>query len=140
MTQNEASVKSTLSAKLKQQLPSSVHFRHEDVLTSGTPDSSISWNGRTTWWETKYARPAFKSRGIQELMLKRLARESRAFYVIFCDFDATKSVAIVDPAEFEPWKVPQLVRVHDVPAIVRFDGFDYNRIIDFIRRVHSDLE
>jgi len=72
MKKNEKTLQAQLAKALRQAMPGSVVFRHEDVMTAGIPDISVTWHGRTFWLELK----AFggKTRGIQALTIGRLGR------------------------------------------------------------------
>lgn len=79
----EATLKSALVKELRTSCPFAVVLRHEDKITSGIPDMSFTDGGSTSWWEAKLANPGFKSKGIQELMMLRLGRRGKAFYIIW---------------------------------------------------------
>jgi hypothetical protein len=57
--------------------------RHEDKITSGIPDVSVTTLGRTVWLEVKHANPSFTSRGVQELKMKKLALTGLSAYVVY---------------------------------------------------------
>jgi hypothetical protein len=97
----EAILKAALVAHLRKNLPGFVIIRHEDRLTSGVPDISVSGNGRTTWWEVKLA-PGFKSKGIQKLTLLKLSLSGYARYIIY---DKSGSVYIVQPKDLDCWDI-----------------------------------
>ena len=81
---NEASLKQALVALMRAELAPFVIFRHEDRITSGIPDISVTGNRHTSWWEVKFANPDFKCPGIQELTALRLAAAGHAcFFVIY---------------------------------------------------------
>lgn len=60
-------------------MPGATTFRHEDKITGGIPDISVSLNRRTVWLETKDQE--LKTTGLQYENLKRL----KGFYIIFID-------------------------------------------------------
>lgn len=68
----EKSLQSSLAQALRQAMPGSVVFRHEDVMTAGIPDISVTWRGRTLWLELKLS--SGQTRGIQALTITRLGR------------------------------------------------------------------
>lgn len=69
---------------LREELYGSVVFKHADSLTAGIPDISVTFQGRTTWIETKVARPRVKDREIQRLRLKQLwLAGQNAYYVVY---------------------------------------------------------
>lgn len=80
---SETKLKAALVETIRARIPSAIVFRHEDKLTHGIPDISITGYKKTIWIEAKFANPGFKSRGIQELTMRRLARAGYAFYVVW---------------------------------------------------------
>ena len=50
---NESQFKAAVCKSIRKQLPGAVVFRHEDRLTAGIPDISVTWHGRTVWLEAK---------------------------------------------------------------------------------------
>jgi|SRR6185436_505840 len=126
---DESTPRSALMRMIKLALPHFVALRHEDVRTRGIPDLSLTGLGRTTWWECKHATPDFKSQGIQELTMLRLAAAGYARYIIWREEadGSDKQTLIVHPehlATLTPeawcagydhrWMVEQLARAHDV--------------------------
>lgn len=126
---NERILKAALMKELRSSLPHFVAIRHEDKLTSGIPDISVSGNKKTTWIEVKYGDPSFASKGIQELTLSRLSRAAHdAFYVVFIlDKLKDKWTYIVAPQDIG--KKPS-----DWPLFSR--GFDHAFIIEYIKEKH----
>lgn len=120
----EASIRATFVAKAKAQLPGFVILRHEDKIASGIPDMSVTGNGRTTWIETKFARPRLTSTGIQELMLTRLAAAGSAYYLIWEEKDLRRTL-IVRPKHLQALTPEE-----------EFFGFDHDSVIDWLRRLH----
>lgn len=123
---NEAVLKSNLVAEMRTKLSGAVVIRHEDHFTAGIPDISITWYGRTTWLEVKHVRPRMKSRGIQELTMRRLEGAGYAKYVIYDDRD-TKRVGIVRPRDIVEWET----------KAQWFPKFDHNAIVEHIRKSHQ---
>ena len=124
---NESTCKTVLMKKLRAEFPHAVCFRHEDRMTHGIPDLSVTMDKRTSWWEVKYATPRFESPGIQELTLKRLGKTGYAYYIIFEDVPTGKTTYIVDPNDLATYR--------ETAWTVK--GFDYNAVVTFIARIHG---
>lgn len=77
----EASVARSLIKALKVEMPGSVVIKHADQFTSGIPDLSVTWSGRTVWLELKVT--PVKSKGIQHLTACRLAAAGLCRYVVY---------------------------------------------------------
>ena len=93
---NEDGLTTALLRELRQRCPRLEVLRHRDI-TAGIPDFSITGYGRTTWWELKHARPAFKSRGIQRLTCRRLAAGGVCLYIIYHQYDGGWTMMIAHP-------------------------------------------
>lgn len=123
MKENDLSTK--LAARMRTDIRNSVVFKHADSFTHGIPDISLTANGRSSWWEVKFADPKFNSTGIQELNCLRLAKISICYYVIYDQsFDRT---LIVHPFQFKEW------RTHHVASV---SGFDHAFVADYARKRH----
>ena len=124
---NEAALVGRLLKKLRTSYPKAVVIKHADRITSGIPDISISWHGKTTWLEVKFANPNIIDRGIQRLMLKTLEREGSAFYVIYDNL--RNRTLIVLPQHIDRWE--------DDGAYRDADGFDHDLVVKLIKETHS---
>ena len=129
----ETALKLELAKRLKEEFSATTYrtsfvvFRHEDRRTYGIPDTSVTGLGKTTWWEVKHATPKIDGREIQNLTCRRLARAGYCRYIVFQELDAdNKLTLIVHPDNTE-----------SMIAEAWTSGFDYNFIIDFIKRVHQ---
>jgi len=78
---NEATLKSALVHLGRQTLPGHVLLRHEDKMTAGIPDISVTGHGRTLWIEVKFG--VITGRGIQAMTMERLAQYGMAVYVVY---------------------------------------------------------
>lgn len=106
---NEASLKGDLVRELRASLPGAVVLRHEDKITSGIPDISVTLGRVTTWLEVKLAAPSFSSKGIQALTCRRLARQGSCLYVIYGPGEQT---TVCHPEHLERWeRLPSRVAV-----------------------------
>lgn len=96
MPLNEAEVSQRIRKALVEAFPGIVVFKHNDHVTGGVPDFSVTWSGRTIWIEVKYITRGLISNGLQRRTMERLSRHGHAYYVIY---DATMDVTyIVSPA------------------------------------------
>lgn len=132
---NEAKLKSELMAVLRPHIPGAVCLRHEDKLTSGIPDISVTWGNRTSWWEVKYADPRLESKGIQDVTMMKLAGAGTANYIIYYEFHDLQRVIIAEP---------RMVisntgeRVNDwMTHAISASGFDHKWVAGHIRGVHE---
>lgn len=134
---SDATTESKLKAKLMRTIlkdwPAAVAFRHEDRIRSGVPDISVSANLFTSWWEAKYANPVIRSRGIQDLTMRRLERAGVGYYVVYYNRHDTKRTCIVESHV-----------LHDIMDLQRWrtdclwtEGFDHTFVLAFMRRIHD---
>jgi len=127
MTFNESVLKSKMMIAIKLGLPGFIAFRHEDVRSVGIPDLSLTGNGRTSWWEAKYDDDdGFKSTGIQELTMCRLARHGHARYIVWENKKNIRRTLIVHPTNIGTC-VPE----------VFCRGFDMSWLIDYMQNTHG---
>lgn len=123
----EAPLKAALVRELRKTLPrAAVVFRHEDRITAGIPDISVTWNGRTTWLEIKYANPGLKSRGIQDLTLLRLAAAGVARYVVYREQKGEKRTGVIHPNEYG----------RDLDGAWT-DGFHHGFVVEVLKGLHT---
>lgn len=94
---NEGTLKNQLVKRLEDDMPGAVVLRHEELFRSGIPDMSVTWNGKTTWWEAKLADPNPRGKGIQKLTASRLAEQGRCYYIIWVASPGPKRTLIVEP-------------------------------------------
>ena len=107
-----------------------VVYKHSDI-TSGIPDVSTSFNGKTSWWEFKLAEgPKIKhANDLQHLNMRRLAVASTSWYVIWEEIGLKKRTLLCEPRH---------VGANGYYAAYEsVDGWDHKPIIDWIRRVHG---
>lgn len=124
---DETQLKADLAAHIRINLRKCVVFSHGDRSSYGIPDLSVTYGGKTTWLELKYADPDFKSHGQQELNMKRLAHVGSAYYVIYETKGKENSVRLVHPDNFATWS-------SNLPVA----GFNHNWIMEKIREIHND--
>jgi hypothetical protein len=115
--------------ELRRQAPSFIVLKHADRFTHGVPDVSISGHRSTSWWEFKHADPDFKSPGVQELTMLRLANATqRAWYVIY--YEVNRQVFIITPEELKKWPHSPYVR--------RIEGFNHRDVASNIINLHLE--
>jgi len=120
--------KAELTQLLRSELLRFVVFRHEDKTTYGVPDTSVTGNGKTSWWEIKLANPDFKSHGQQELNMRRLANIGHfARYIIYEEIKGKRLTYIVHPKDFGEWREN---------AELILDGWDHRNVVAYIAEVH----
>lgn len=95
---NEIKLTPKLVKYLTSHLPSRYVVRkHADYATSGDPDISITGDGKTTWWEVKYANPKVKwANELQRVKCVKLAEAGYCRLIVFCGKDEG-STHIVHP-------------------------------------------
>jgi hypothetical protein len=124
---SETTHTSKLVEVLRRGIPYGTTFKHADRFTHGVPDISHTAFGFTSWWEVKLADPTFDCPGIQELTLKRLAKNSFHARVIIFREDP-KGTFIVHPDHIHEW---DSVWEHYFP------GYAYVNIYEIIKYIHA---
>jgi len=98
---NEASLKHTLKLAILREMPNVVVIRHEDQMSGGIPDLSLTMRGadptrscRVVWTEVKYQRPG---RRVTETPLQRvmLMKLNGALVTYALDSKGRRSVTIL---------------------------------------------
>lgn len=123
---NEATVKAGFVALVRGELPTAVVYRHEDRFSAGVPDISVSWNGRTSWWEVKWAHPGFECGKVQHIMMLRLEKVTIARYLIYANIRGEKTTHVVLPSESERWRDSVLA-----------PGFDHKTVLTQLKALHG---
>ena len=136
---NEKTLVSALIEILERELLGAVVFNHADRMTAGIPDVSVTWNGWTSWLEAKYANPSFEVKGIQKLMMGRLAAQGLAWFIIYEHVTENRTL-IVHPQYIvhhrkSTLKVPLLELPNNFPSA---DGFNHQSVVDFLKKVIGD--
>ena len=129
---NEKTLVSDLVPTLREELLGAVVFNHADLMTSGIPDVSVTWNGWTSWLEVKYANPNFEVTGIQKLTMGRLAAQGLAWFIVY--EQKPHRTLIVHPQYIIAGRKGILKLPDDFPSA---DGFDHQSVVDFLRRVQK---
>ena len=107
----EATVRRDLMRQLQIQLPAATLIRYEDRFSKGIPDLSVSYNGKTSFWEIKYADPDCSTSNVQHYLCTRLAHSGfHCRYLIFQRGIARpthprpRQIRVVKPENFEQWE------------------------------------
>lgn len=122
-------LKGKLVEQIKLIVPGFVILAHQDLVTGGIPDLSLSGYGRTTWWEVKHSVDRkFDTKGIQELTCLRLAAASYCRYIIYVEKNGLKQTLIIHPRN--------LKTLDPEDSCI---GFDHKWVVNFMRGVHNAL-
>ena len=119
----ESKLTTALLRELRAALLGAVVLKHNERSLSGVPDFSVTWNGRTSWWEVKYGSRII-SKGIQELTALRLAAAGQCRYIWFQERRGIRLTLILHPKRLD---VPESWCV----------GFDMKWLAEQIRKVHQ---
>ncbi len=118
VTKEEKRIQAELALECRSSLPASfVIERPEDRITSGASDMIVTGNKICSRWELKHATPDFKTKGIQELTMLRLAKAGFAWYIVYWQKNDLKMTFIVEPR--------LIGKNPDDWMDNRFEGFDH---------------
>lgn len=131
--QEERKLTGQLMERFKLLPRSFVVERHEQKITHGTPDICITGNWVTSRWEVKHATPNFKTKGIQELTMNRIALAGYAQYVVYWQKpNLGKRTYIVHPRDIG--KDPESEWKDFI------EGFDHDFVLNRVKDVHFNAE
>ena len=118
----ESSLQTACLKLLRAQLVGSVIIKHADARTSGAPDASVTWLGKTSWWEFKHG-PSIKwAHGLQQLTCRRLAAAGECWVVLYEERQGQRQTVILTPdGDIQSYE----------------SGFSHQLVIDFIRQRHE---
>lgn len=124
----ERNINGVLVKILRNNLSGFVMERFEDKVTSGIPDMAVTGNKITSRWEVKLATPKFKTKGIQELTMLRLAKAGYAWYIIYYEWQGVKRTYIVSPKDIG----------NDIQTWTDFaEGFNHEWVLERVKQVHG---
>lgn len=127
---NEAELKSKFVKLARKELVGSVIIRHEDKITSGVPDISLTWDQRrTAWLEGKYARePLITGKKLQVIFGQKLEHQGFARFIVWEDFgNDVLRTCIVKPS--------QIARDRTYAVEEYAIGIDHQFLVEYLRRV-----
>lgn len=121
----EATIKGELSKRFKAAFPQFVVLRPEDRFTSGIPDFILFGNAHTSFLEIKFTTNGkFKYTKLQELMLRKLANQGFATYLVVFELCVgVKQTRLLMNG------MPQYEHV--------LPGFDYDYLVETIGVIHG---
>ena len=126
----EKPLKAELCAHLRRVLPFSEVYRVEDQSLVGMPDIIVNWRRCSTWVEGKVANPVVRTKHrVQTVMMDRLTRASRAFYVIWGVKAGELRTFIVEP-------IVILERRFSL-ELPHVKGIDHDFVAERIRETHQ---
>jgi hypothetical protein len=110
-------------------------LNHQDVRSSGHPDSTLSGYIKTSWWEFKHATPTFTTYKLQELTCARLDNRSFCRYIIFKETHDSSMILVVRPSQI----LGKKGRLDDVAAESCVNGFDFDWLASIVHRAHKPI-
>ena len=124
-------MKGELAKFFRDFLPQYVSNRLEDRFTHGVPDFPVTGGSKrvTVWLEVKHANPKFQCRGVQELMMLRLAKAGYAAFVVYYEDEGIRRTYIVDPKDIG--KAPEEWTVFS-------EGFNHRFVAEYVVKVSND--
>ena len=136
VSKRESELKSDLMKELHRQCP---HFVVQLFASAGSPDRSITGEGRTTHWEFKHGTPDFESPGLQELTCSRIDLQGHCRYVIWQETRLIQRTLIVRPRVLLARS--QAIREGAEPtwslqSELSCVGFDHRWLVGEIRKAH----
>lgn len=123
----ESKHKAALMLEIRKQFPQWVSFRHEDTMTGGIPDISLTGRGKTTWWEAKHGTPNFDSDDLQELTALRLAGSGFCRYIIWKE------------QEYREGRMTLIVHPKNIKTLIPeacWLGFNHLEVVEYMRKIH----
>lgn len=124
----EATITSDFVLALAKEMPGSHTFKHFDLATSGVPDLSHTWGGRTAWLELKFSTPGVEAevQPMQVINMPRLAKAGLALWVhfrILPDDEQTRVIQFIDGSA----DLRATVHSHVIRGFKYHDGAKYVR-------------
>jgi len=120
---NEASLSRDLVETLGAYLQGSVVFKHNEQVTGGLPDLSVTFRGSTVWLEVKFiVCGEIIDRDLQWITARKLAKHGKCFYVLYVMDEGAKSIWIVAPKDLDEWanKRVKYIDGHDHMGVAKF--------------------
>jgi len=133
----ESDLKEDLMKEVRRHLKDSISFRHEDKMTHGIPDISVT-RKRTIWLEAKLLKPHLLYRGVQDINMLKLSAYGDAWYVIYAYPKDPMTIICHPHVVHEAYRRKLDGRElweHLTKDQAFVHGFDHMHVIEFIRRV-----
>lgn len=130
----------TLKEKTVQQcrivMPMCKTIKHQNMFGAGVPDVSLTWHGRTSWWEFKVAwegrEPSYRNQ--QRMVCLELAGAGVCYYVIFTVSKTLKPDIILQTAIVHPRNVVKGTWPYE--PVIRWPGICHREVAEFMRTKH----
>lgn len=126
----ESELKSSFFNELARRAP---HAVVQGFTTAGSPDRSITLNGRTSHWEFKHGTPEFDSPGLQLLICRRLEVQGHCRYIIWQE---TSDGAAPRTLIVRPHVVKDRADWHVSPEAWHV-GFDHRWLVTQVLAAHN---
>ena len=135
MTENQ--LLSSCLKLLRSQLPGAVIIKHADPMTSGVPDVSITWLGKTSWWEFKAGAKIKWANELQQLTCRRLAAAGSCRVVFYEESPYYDRVQVGKKTTAAGTYKRTCICTPDEEVIAFATGFDHRFVMDVVRGVHD---
>lgn len=128
----EGSFTGKLLAQYRAQNPRAIVYKVADRMTLGIPDTVITLDGYTSWWEMKVVRTEKDwnlkglGKGIQHNACMKLAKEGVCWYVVFVDQSYDKRILLVEPRD-----------IHIASPIHEVEGHNYKEFAKYMVLEHT---
>lgn len=105
MAKIEGDFTAKLLKEFRKKIPHAIVFKIADRITYGIPDTVVTFDGYTSWWEMKVIRDkdGFNlkglGKGIQWNNCLKLSKEGTCFYIVFVDRTNDKRILLVHPQD-----------------------------------------
>ena len=118
----ESRLQSACLKLLRAELRGAVILKHSERFSSGVPDVSITWQGKTSFWEFKYGPRLVWANGLQKLTCRRLAIAGTCYVVSYYTASNHPRTCIGAP---------------DDPYARQAEGFNHRFVVDFVKKLHA---
>lgn len=152
MRETKADDKASAAIKLECRGPLRI-FKHNDRGTKGMPDTSVNWNGHTSWLEYKmltgHENVHNELHGLQLIELIRLENAMfRAWVVAYRNATRTLEACLdiyrptallhgAQPIAKEPSNYENLLINLRDHGVARFPGFNHGAVAQLIKQTHT---
>lgn len=123
MTESQLTAK--LVAHVRKHRPHAVVFKHNDRITAGIPDLSVTVNERTTWLEAK-TEMNWPPTKLQRRTMLRLRDVGLAFYLYFYKTHNRWRMAVIHPDYVDQTKNDARIFSHMLESLTD----DFNKLLE----------